>query len=331
MALKTKTLKTALLSAAAALLAGWTAASAQTLVLYTSQPDKDAAETTAAFSRRNPGVKVEIFRSGTTEIMNKLMAEIAAGDPKPDVLLVAASISRELLKKENRLLAHPGADVANLPAEAYDRDRTYFGTKLITSGIVYNTGAKERPTSWKDLADAKYRGQIVMPSPLYSGAAAITVSTFAARPDFGWSYIEALMKGNQATAVRGNGAVLRSVASGEKAYGILVDFMALNAKQKGSPVEFVIPAEGLTAVTEPVAILRTARNQAAARAFVDFLLSEEGQKLAVGQGYLPAHRKVAPPAGYPSVDSLRIMPMDMAGLLATIEADKKRFADSFGQ
>ena len=236
MALKTKTLKTALLSAAAALLAGWTAASAQTLVLYTSQPDKDAAETTAAFSRRNPGVKVEIFRSGTTEIMNKLMAEIAAGDPKPDVLLVADSISLELLKKENRLLAHPGADVANLPAEAYDRDRTYFGTKLITSGIVYNTGAKERPASWKDLADPKYRGQIVMPSPLYSGAAAITVSTFAARPDFGWSYIEALMKGNQATAVRGNGAVLRSVASGEKAYGILVDFMALNAKQKGSPV-----------------------------------------------------------------------------------------------
>ena len=109
MALKTKTLKTALLSAAAALLAGWTAASAQTLVLYTSQPDKDAAETTAAFSRRNPGVKVEIFRSGTTEIMNKLMAEIAAGDPKPDVLLVADSISLELLKKENRLLAHPGA------------------------------------------------------------------------------------------------------------------------------------------------------------------------------------------------------------------------------
>jgi iron(III) transport system substrate-binding protein len=139
------------------------------------------------------------------------------------------------------------------------------------------------------------------------------------------------MKGNQATAVRGNGAVLRSVASGEKAYGILVDFMALNAKQKGSPVEFVIPAEGLTAVTEPVAILRTARNQKAAKAFVDFLISEEGQKLAVGQGYLPAHRKVAPPAGYPSVDSLRIMPMDMAGLLATIEADKKRFADSFGQ
>jgi iron(III) transport system substrate-binding protein len=93
----------------------------------------------------------------------------------------------------------------------------------------------------------------------------------------------------------------------------------------------VIPREGLTAVTEPVAILRTARNQKAAKAFVDFLLSEEGQTLAVGQGYLPAHRKVAPPAGYPSADALRLMPMDMAALLATLEADKQRFADRFGQ
>ena len=322
--------RTALLAAAAVFAAGIAPACAQSLVLYTSQPDKDAAETTAAFIKRNPGVKVEIFRSGTTEIMNKLMAEITAGDPKPDVLLVADSVSLEMLKKDNRLLAYPEADVADLPAEAYDKDRTYFGTKLITSGIVYNTAAKERPASWKDLADPRYKGQLVMPSPLYSGAAAITISTFAARQDLGWSYVDAL-KANEAIAVRGNGAVLRSVASGEKAYGVLVDFMALNAKAKGSPVEFVLPREGLTAVTEPVAILRTARNQKAAKAFVDFLLSEEGQKLAVGQGYLPAHRKVAPPAGYPSADALRLMPMDMAALLATLEADKQRFADRFGQ
>jgi iron(III) transport system substrate-binding protein len=328
--MRLKAFRTALLAATAALCFAFGSADAQNLVLYTSQPDKDAAETVAGFNKRNPGIRVEIFRSGTTEIMNKLMAEIAAGDPRPDLLLVADSVSLELLKKENRLLAYPEADVSNFPAEAYDKDRTYFGTKLITTGIVYNTGAKERPTSWKDLADPRFRGQLVMPSPLYSGAAAITVSTFAARQDLGWSFMDAL-KANNIVAVRGNGAVLRSVASGEKGYGILVDFMALNAKAKGSPVEFVMPSEGLTAVTEPVAILRTARNQRAARAFVDFLLSEEGQQLAVGQGYLPAHRKVAPPAGYPSVDSLRFMPMDMAALLSTIEADKQRFADRFGQ
>ena len=47
------------------------------LVLYTSQPDRDAQQTVDGFRQKNPGVEVEIFRSGTTEVMNKLMAEIA--------------------------------------------------------------------------------------------------------------------------------------------------------------------------------------------------------------------------------------------------------------
>ncbi|MGQ0663225.1 MAG: ABC transporter substrate-binding protein [Pseudomonadota bacterium] len=302
---------------------------AEMLVLYTSQPDKDAAQTVGAFNRNQPGVTVQIYRSGTTEVMNKLAAEFAGGDPKPDVLLIADSISLEMLKRDGRLLAHPSADVSAFAPEAYDKDKTYFGTKLITTGIVYNTAARTKPTSWRDLVDPALKGQVIMPSPLYSGAAAITLGVFARAPNLGWSYIEAL-KANQALAVRGNGAVLQAVASGEKSYGILVEFMALNAKAKGSPVEFVFPREGVTAVTEPVAILRTARNPQAARAFVDFLLSEDGQKLAATQGYFPAHKRVPPPAGFPKVDEIRLMPIDAAGILATTESEKRRFADLFG-
>ena len=48
------------------------------LVLYTSQPERDASQTTAAFKQAYPGVEVEVFRSGTTELMGKLAAEFAA-------------------------------------------------------------------------------------------------------------------------------------------------------------------------------------------------------------------------------------------------------------
>ena len=111
-----------------------------------------------------------------------------------------------------------------------------------------------------------------MPSPLYSGAAAYLLSAFVNRDDLGWDYFEKL-KENGHVAVRGNGAVLKSVASGEKAYGMLVDFMAMNAKKDGSPIEFVFPRKGVTAVTEPVAIMSTAKNPDAAKKFVDFILS----------------------------------------------------------
>ena len=299
------------------------------LALYTSQPDRDAAQTVEAFRKKHPAVEVEIFRSGTTEVMNKLLAEFAAGAPRPDVLLIADAGSMERLRGEGRLLAHPAADVAQLPAGAVDRDRTYFGTKLITTGIVYHSSAPRKPTSWKDLTAPEARGQVVMPSPLYSGAAAIHMAALTGHPALGLRYYEDLAK-NGALAVRGNGAVASAVAGGQKMYGVLVDFMALNAKAKGSPVEFVFPAEGVTAVTEPVAILRTARNPDAARAFVDFILSREGQALATKQGYLPARKDVAPPPGFPRLETITIVPVDIEAYLLKNEANKKRFADLFG-
>ncbi len=299
------------------------------LVLYTSQPDRDASQTVAAFKAANPNVEVEIFRSGTTEIMSKLAAEFAAGQPKPDVLLIADAVSMEVLKKDGRLLAYKEAKVDGFPAGTYDADKTYFGSKLITTGIAYNTAAKLKPTSFADLAKPEYKGQIIMPSPLYSGAAAIMLSAFAARPDLGWKYFDGL-KANELVAVRGNGAVLKAVAEGEKPYGIIVEFMALNAKAKGSPIEFVFPKEGVSPVTEPVAILKTASNPAAAKAFIDFILSPKGQELAVSQGYVPARDGVKGPAWLTEGTKINLMPIDTAAVLEKTEADKKRFADMFG-
>ena len=299
------------------------------LVLYTSQPERDAAQTVAAFRRVHPDVDVEVFRSGTTEVMGKLAAEFAAGQPKPDVLLLADAASMETLKKAGRLLAYPQAKVDGLAPGTYDADRTYFGSKLITTGIVVNTAAKTRPASWADLAKPEYKGQIAMPSPLYSGAAAIMLGTMTTRPDLGWSFFEKL-KADDAVAVRGNGAVLNAVANGEKSYGVLVDFMAFNAKAKGSPVDFVFPAEGLPAVTEPVAILKTTQNPAGAKAFVDFILSDDGQKLAASMGYIPAKQGVAMPAWYPAGTKIHLMPTDIDKVVESNAANLKRFAELFG-
>jgi iron(III) transport system substrate-binding protein len=321
------------LAAAAAGLLAAPAAFAQAvsgkLVLYTSQPDRDAAQTVAGFRKAHPGVEVEVFRSGTTEVMAKLAAEFSAGQPRPDLLLIADAASMEQLKAGNRLEAHTAANVAGIIPEVIDTDRMYFGTKIIATGIIYNTAAKTVPTSWADLGKPEFKGQISMPSPLYSGAAAIHLAAVTARNDLGWMHVDQL-KANEASAVRGNGAVLRAVATGEKAYGVIVDFMAFNARQQGSPVQFVYPKEGVTVVTEPVAMLKTAANKPAARAFIDFLISEEGQKLSVSQGYYPTRSNVGSPAWLTSPIDLKVMPVDMKKVVSTTEADKKRFADLFG-
>ncbi len=300
------------------------------LVLYTSQPDKDVKGTIAEFNKKYPDVKVEVFRSGTTEVLNKLRTEISAGAPQPDLILLADSVTMEALKKDGQLMPMKNADVSGIPAQFYDKDKYYIGTKVITTGIVVNTKARFKPASWKELLNPDLKNQVAMPRPLYSGAAAISLGAWLADPALGgWSYVEGL-KSNGAIAVRGNGAVLQQVANGEKSAGILVDFMALNAKAKGSPVEFVIPKEGLTFVTEPVAMLKTAKHVAAAEAFVNFLLSADGQVYSTTLGYVPILKGIKPPAGYPAPEQMKFMPLDTGKILEGIEPNKKRFGDIFG-
>jgi len=299
-----------------------------TLTLYTSQPDRIATETVAAFRERYPAIRVDVYRSGTTEVMNKLAAEFLAGDPKPDVLFIADAVTMEGLKAEGRLLPFPEADLSAFPTAAYDKDKTYFGSKLITTGIVYNTAAK-RPASWLDLLAADAKGQVVLPSPLYSGAAVIHMAAIDSDPALGSDYY-AKLAANGAIAVQGNGGVVTQVAGGQKMYGMLVDFMALNARAKGSPVDFVFPREGVSAVTEPVAILKTAPNPAAAKAFVAFILSKAGQELAVRQGFLPARLDVEPPSGFPKPADLHILPLDMGRTVQETSELKAQFSKLFG-
>ncbi|WP_245945009.1 extracellular solute-binding protein [Pelagibacterium lacus] len=127
-----------------------------------------------------------------------------------------------------------------------------------------------------------------------------------------------------------NGAVVEAVARGEKPYGIIIEYMALNAKAAGSPVDFVFPEEGVSSITQPVAILAGSDNIEAAKVFVDWQLSQAAQEQSVTQGYFPIFAGVQPPAGYPAVADLNILEADPVVMLAEDEANKLAFADLFG-
>ncbi|MCY4486845.1 MAG: extracellular solute-binding protein, partial [Deltaproteobacteria bacterium] len=91
------------------------------LVVYTSQPNRDAQQTVDAFKAQHAGVEVEWIRDGTTKVMAKLRAEFAAGSPRPDVLLIADTVTMEGLKREGRLMAHADAPVSAYEPALYDQ------------------------------------------------------------------------------------------------------------------------------------------------------------------------------------------------------------------
>ncbi|MEM7566464.1 MAG: extracellular solute-binding protein, partial [Pseudomonadota bacterium] len=210
----------------------------------------------------------------------------------------------------------------------YDAEGGYHSTKLITTGIAYNTQAENVPTSYADLAKPEFATLTIMPSPLYSGAALIHMSTLF-QNGYDASYYEGLKAGGAVNS-RGNGGSYQAVAGGEEGYAPIVEFLAIRGKADGAPVDYVFPEEGVSYVTEPVAIMAGADDMEAAQAFVDFLLSADGQALVTSQGYIPARNGVASPEGFPSRDELNLMTFDPAVALDTAEENKATFERIFG-
>lgn len=145
-------------------------------------------------------------------------------------------------------------------------------------------------------------------------------------PSLGWDFYKKL-KENGVTIVSGNGDVIKPIASGEKTVGIVVDFMAFTAKDKGAPVEFVYPKEGIITLTEPIALIKKKKMSMErlenATKFVQFVLSLEGQSFAKKQGYKSIREA-------DHADS-KMIPLNTKKLLMEIETHKKEFAALFGR
>jgi iron(III) transport system substrate-binding protein len=301
-----------------------------TLRLYTSQPDADAAITKAAFEAAYPEVSVEVFRSGTEQVISRFLLEVETGAPQADVLLVADAPTFEILKARELLEPYRSPEAAAIDPVYLDPDGYYAGTKVLATLISYNTQLVDEPvTSWAALAELPAR-QIAMPSPSYSGAAAYNLGVMTRHDALGWWFFETLAT-REVFLTQGNGAVLRSVAGGELPYGIVVDFLPIRAAAEGSPVAVVYPSEGVPVITEPVGIVAGNANPEAARAFVDFLLSAAGQEVAAGMGYMPLRADVAAPEGFPPLAELVVLSAPAGDLAEHRDADKERFATLFGE
>jgi iron(III) transport system substrate-binding protein len=299
------------------------------ITLYTSQPEADVQKMITAFNKEHPDIKVSVFRSGTEEVISKVMAEDKAGAIKADVLLVADDVTFTRLKDKSMLEAYESKELKDIPAQFIDKDHMYTGTKVITTGIMVNTQkAKNMPAGLADLTKPEYKDQIIMPSPLYSGAAAYNLGVLTRTKGIGWEWYKAL-KANGIKVDKGNGAVQKAVAAGEKAYGLVADYMANRSRKKGSAVTFVYPAEGSPFVTEPIGLLKASKNKEAAKLFIDFVLSAKGQQIAADMGYTPVKKGIKAPEGLKSIDQFKPLTGDVSQLFKSRETDKSEFSKLF--
>jgi ABC-type Fe3+ transport system substrate-binding protein len=255
------------------------------LVVVTSFPKDLTSKFKTEFEKRHPGVKVEILSKKTTSGI-KYVQE-TAGNNTSDIFWASAPDAFEVLKGDGLLQVYtpktPGIPKKVGAYPINDPDGYYVGFAAAGYGIMWNTRylkAKKLPpaTEWADLAKPMYHGHVGMSAPSRSGTTHLTVETVLQGE--GWNKGWAMWKeigGNFKTVTERSFGVPDGVNSGDFGLGVVIDFFGLSSMGSGFPVEFAYPMV-TTLVPANIAILKNAPHAQAAAAFIEFLLSPDGQE-----------------------------------------------------
>ena len=302
------------------------------VVWYTSLALPSAEKVAKLFEAAYPGIKVEVHRTGSQRILQRVMQELQANIKNVDVVHTSDAGHFVLLKEKKLLARHTPAGVDRFPAGFKDKDGYYYGLRATVNVIAYNTqkiSAADAPRTWKDLLDPKWKGRMVTAHPGYSGV--IATHVLALVHLYGWEYFQALAK-NQLMLVQSAVDPAGVVASGERPVAVNGgDYTFYQSKKQGNPVEIVYPKEGVPLVVSPTAITSFAPHPNAARLFTDFGFTREVQQvMADSEGLYTGHPDVKYPTDKPKLTDLKLLTAEPEELEKRNEEIKKRFVEFFG-
>jgi iron(III) transport system substrate-binding protein len=222
--------------------------------------------------------EADIFWGGESALFEKLAEQ---------KLLQKVEIAREAWDSIPAAIGKPR------PIPLKDKDGYWVGTALEPYGLVYNPKKIQRLgvaalQGWDDLLNPKLKGEVAQCAPTRSSSSNATYEVILSLhgEDKGWEWLKALAANTGLFTARSRD-VPTVVAKGEFAAGFAVpSYMAFEEKLAGFDIKFVAPKYAFV-TPEPMAILAGARNPKAARAFIEFLLTERGQKVFMERGLFP--------------------------------------------
>ncbi len=321
---------------AAASLAGG-AAAAETLIVYTALEDDQLTAYKSAFEEVNPDIEINWVRDSTGPITARLLAE--KPNRQADVVWGLAATSLLLLDSEGMLEAYAPAGAEALKANFVDAKSppAWVGMDAWASAICFNTALAgplglPRPGSWADLLKPVYRGHIVMPNPNSSGTGYLTVSAWLQMmgEDNGWAYMDGLHK-NINTYLHSGSKPCVNAAKGEYAMGISFAYRGVQEKNKGAPIDIILPGDGIGWDMEATAIMKGTDKLDAAKRLADFAASRTANEL-----YNKSYSVVAYPgvsrtiANYPDNEEALLIKNDFAWAAANRERILAEWQKRFG-
>ncbi|HWZ39954.1 MAG TPA: extracellular solute-binding protein [Bradyrhizobium sp.] len=303
-----------------------------TVVLYSSMDLPVGEKLGKAFEAAYPGIAIQIERSGSERLFQRIAQEFSSNIHAADVINSSDAAHFIPWKKSGWLMPFVSEDIAKYFPEQYrDADGLFATSRIWLSSIAVNTNlvkGDDAPKSYADLLDPKWAGKMVKGHPAYSGT--IMTATFQLVRELGWEYYEKLSK-QRVMQVQSSTDPPKKLSLGERAvmadgneYGVVL------LKEAGQPVEPIYPAEGTPTISGPTGIFASAPHPNAAKLFQAWLHTRETQQFFMDfTAQYSVHPQVTSKPGRRKLSDIKLMKEDPAGVEAQSEEIKTRYAKLF--
>lgn len=258
--------------------------SGSTLVVYTPNEEGMLDSLIPVFEQKT-GVTVQLITAGTGELYQRIRSE--AAKPQGDVMFgggaAQAAANQELWGEYTS-----PEDAAMLPA---GKNKTGFFTPYQADGsnLLVNKDAAAAAgltiKSYADLLNPALKGKIAFGDPMNSSSAFAQLTNMLKavggdyESDKGWDYVRALVTQLDGVTIGSSSQVAKDVVNGEYIVGLTYEPLSQNFVLAGAPVEIVYPSEGAAFLPATIQLIKGGPNPAAGKAFIDFIISEEGQTI----------------------------------------------------
>ncbi|HVB00397.1 MAG TPA: extracellular solute-binding protein [Acidimicrobiales bacterium] len=243
-----------------------------------------------AFKLMYPNIRVTMVTAGTGSLETQLLAQQATGHIQADVVLFADPTDMDTIATKGILGSwRPSLNGRKVPAGYSGKD--WAGAFTFETVMVEHPGMANPPQKWSDLTSTALKGQVAIGSASYSGTTFGWASEL--RTIYGWNYFKTL-KANGVRVEQSTTTTGTDVASGKVLVGVTLDSVARSLLAQHADVSVVWPKDGTVPCPATVGITKGTANGAAAKAFVTWLVSRQGQIEAARLGYDAAYFGATP-------------------------------------
>jgi iron(III) transport system substrate-binding protein len=297
---------------------------------YAAEPSEAVGR---AFSERYPGVRVNVVRSTSQVAFQRLSQDMRAGIAQCDVFSSTDSGHYHFLKREEKLMQfRPHNADGLLEAIRHADPDNYFQTFYLgLYQLAYNTQKvkeADAPKTWQDVLDPKWRNQLAVGHPGFSGA--IGIWAVLMRKMYTWDYFKKLER-NRPQIGRSSQDPVTLLNAGERSIGVAIPSgTTLLSISRGNPLKLVYPTDGTVLTAAPSAIIRNAPHPSAAKLFMEFATGP-GLSSTVRTFFSESVRPdVPPPEGARPLDQIKLISPTPEEAETGVPEVREMWRDTFG-